>query len=148
MMKIFLTSILFLLASCSTPAKNDWVTAYGKYGQTWINGNILMEITYKSAQDCLENVNYELNNNPDMQRLLLIEKTLSVFCDANGATKEKISTKMALAGLRSGGLTYEGFFRLATSAEKYSAWFPDKKICEIISSDLKSKNKNQDLVCP
>jgi hypothetical protein len=122
--------------------------ANGKYGQTWVEGVIWMEITFESAEDCLKNVNYELNNNLQARRQMLVEKSLSLICVEKPFTREKFKFDDAGFISPTGGLTYEGFFRLATSAEKYSAWFVGKELCEIISNDLKKQNKNQDLVCP
>jgi hypothetical protein len=146
--KISILLIFFSLASCATSEKNYLVTANGKYGQTWVDGIIWMEITFKSAQECLNNVNYELNNNPQARRQMLVDKSLSLVCAEKPFTREKF--KFDSVGLVSatGGLTYEGFLRLATSNEKYAAWFLGKELCEVISSDLKMQNKNQDIVCP
>jgi hypothetical protein len=128
--------------------ENNWIVANGKHGQTWFDGVLLMEITYKSAQDCLNNVNYELNSNPQLQKQFLIEKSLSFVCAEKEFTKDVLKFDSNGLASAAGGLPYQGFFRLATSTEKYSAWFADKKICEIISGELKMQNKNQDLVCP
>ena len=146
--KILFISILFFLSSCATPEKNYLVTANGKYGQTWVDGVIWMEITFKSAQECLNNVNYELNNNPQTRRQMLVDKSLSLACAEKPFTREKF--KFDSVGLVSatGGLTYEGFLRVATSNEKYAAWFLGKELCEVISSELKSQNKNQYIVFP
>lgn len=150
MKNIYITLILtFFLASCATQdEKNDWILANGKHGQTWIDGIIVMEITYKSAQDCLNNVNYELNSNPQLQQQFLIHKRVLFVCAEKEFTRDRF--KFDSDGFASGigGLPYEGLFRTATSSEKYSAWFPHKKICEILRDDLKLQNKNQDLVCP
>ena len=138
---------LFLLGSCAAQEKN-WITANGKYGQTWVNGVLLMEIEYKSTLDCLKNVNHEINENNELQRKLFIEKSFRFICSEEGYTREPL--KLEPNGLFSatGGLTYQGFFRFATSAEKYVVRFPMKQVCEMISSDLKLKNSNQDLICP
>ena len=141
-------SIFLSLASCAVQEKNNWIVAEGKHGQTWIDGVLVMETTYKSAQECLNNVNYELNNNAQVRRQFLIEKRLSLICAENGFTKDIFKFDDAGFISATGGLPYEGFIRFATSTEKYSAWFPGKKVCEVISSELKLQNKNQDLVCP
>ena len=140
--------ILFSLASCATSEKNYLVAANGKYAQTWVNGIIWMEITFKSAQECLNNVNYELNNNPEARRQMFVDKNLSLTCAEKPFTRERFKFDDAGFVYATGGLTYEGFLRLATSNEKYAAWFLGKELCEAISSDLKLQNKNQDIVCP
>lgn len=145
--KILLTFIVPFFAACAQQQKN-WIIADGRYGQTWIDGVILMEVAYKSAQDCLNNVNYELDNNPLLQRKILIEKSIALVCAEKEITKDLL--KFDTNGLASpaGGLPYQGIIRLATSTEKYNVWFADKKICDIFSNELKAQNKNQDLVCP
>ncbi len=146
--KISIVLALLSLASCAAQDKNYLNAANGRYGQTWVEGVIWMEITFKSAEDCLKNVNYELNNNPQARRQILVDKSLSLICAEKPYTREKFKFDDAGFLSATGGLTYEGFFRFATSAEKYSAWFVGKELCEIVSKELKSQNKNQDLVCP
>jgi hypothetical protein len=137
-----------LLASCATQEKNNWIVAKGKYAQTWMDGIILMEVSYGSSEECRNSFNHELNINSQLQRKVLIDKSMSLVCAEKEITKDLF--KFDENGLASpaGGLPYQGFIRLATSTEKYSAWFPGKEVCEFISSELKMQNKNQDLVCP
>ncbi len=143
-MKVLILSIFFSLASCAIQEKNDWVSAHGRYGQTWINGNLLYEIYFNTEKECYDTMNNEVINNINVKKAITETKNLALFCSANSATK----TARDDAGLATGGLPYQGFIRLATSTEKYIAWFPGKKICEIMSGELKMQNKKQDLVCP
>jgi hypothetical protein len=146
----FLLPTLFFLISCATQEKkDDWIEAKGKYGQTWVDGIVLMEITFKSTQECLNNVNFELNNNPLIRKQMFVEKSLSLVCAEMPFNRDRIKFDSNFLVVPAGAaLPYEGYIRFATSNEKYATWFIDKKICEIISSELKTQNKNQDIVCP
>lgn len=143
-MKIFILAITFSLASCAIQEKNDWVTAYGRYGQTWMNGNLLYEITFNTTKECYDTMNNEVRNDLNTKKAITESKNLAMFCSANPASKYIRDD----AGFHNGGLPYQGYIRLATSTEKYIVWFSLKQVCEIISSELKIQNKNQDLVCP
>lgn len=143
-MKILIMSIIFSLTSCAIQEKNNWVSAHGRYGQTWINGNLLYEIYFNTEKECYDTMNNEVRNDINVKKAITESKNLALFCSANPATK----TAHDDAGLATGGLPYQGFIRLATSTERYIAWFPGKKVCEIISGELKMQNKNQALVCP
>jgi hypothetical protein len=145
-----LSSTLFFLISCASQEKKDnWIVAKGKYAQTWVDGVIWMEITFNSTQECLNNVNYELNNNPEVRKQIFVDKSLSLVCEEKPFNRDRILFDSTFKVIPAGaGLFYEGYIRLATSNEKYSTWFIEKEICEIVSSELKSQNKNQDLVCP
>jgi hypothetical protein len=143
--EIFFTEFGLTPKSLPPPTKaKEWVTAYGPYGQTWINGNLIMEITYNTAQDCADSINYEINNSRQLIEAVEIQQTLSFFC----ARTQTTTRKRDEYGLLTGGLSYSGKLRFKTSRDEYPAWFLEKNICESIRNDLNSKNTDRYLICP
>jgi hypothetical protein len=142
--KILVMSLIFSLSSCAIQEKNDWISTHGRYGQTWINGNLLYEISFNTEKECYDTMNNEVRNDINVIKAITKTKNLAMFCSANPASKSIRDD----AGFLNGGLPYQGHIRLATSTEKYIVWFSGRQVCEIISSELKMQNKNQDLVCP
>lgn len=143
--EIVFTEFGFTPKMLPLPAKaKEWVTAYGPYGQTWLNGHLIMEITYNTAQDCADSTNYEISNSRELIEAVEEKKTVSFFCVRTQTTTKKRDEN----GLLTGGLSYKGKLRFKTSRDEYQVWFLENNVCESIRNDLNSKNTDRYLICP
>jgi hypothetical protein len=135
--KLFTVFLILFLTGCANTgslslSNKEWVTPYGKFGQTFLKGNFLMEIEYENPQECFTDTNFSINNDLNLKNSVETRE-ISFFC---AEYPNKIN------------VPYSGIIRLATSNKIYSAKFPNKEICQILSKELKLKNGSQDIACP
>lgn len=138
---IFLSILSFILNGCASPAykeavsafpNKEWISVYGKYGQTFMNRQFIMEVAYDDSSACALDINYSINNDESI-RSAMEAGNLAFICAAYP---------------NSINVPYEGQIRLATSNKTYVAKFASKNVCNIMKSEAKSKSLIYDIVCP
>jgi hypothetical protein len=138
--KIFLATIPLL----SFANNKDLISEHGKYGQTWINGNLIIEIQYTSAKECVETMSQEISKDKNIKKAITETKNLSLLCSENPSTK----TEKDDAGLATGGLTYEGSIINPELNTIYKIWVSNRNFCESLKGVYKKQRSKQILICP
>lgn len=125
--------VTFAFAGCATPS-NDTLTPleHGRYGQIFANGYIAMEVEFEDSKQCINEFRAMIRGD-NAFRDALESKNFHVFCAANASATNA---------------PYIGTIRFLTNEKLMFARFPNKEICDAIKNGTKTKNSNQDLICP
>jgi hypothetical protein len=140
----FFKIVLAALPLLSFANNKDLISEHGKYGQTWINGNLIIEIQYNSKKECVETMLQEINKDENIKRAITETKNLSLLCSANPSTK----TEKDDAGLATGGLTYEGNLINPELNTIHKIWVNNRNFCESLKEVYKKQSSKQILICP